>query len=137
MHSNYLLLPILSILFLMSSCKEPEPFEYPEDPIEVEPSWITEAERVIKTDELWKAEQLSDGCAPNLHVSNLAFYELNYSRGFATIQLLPSDNSCEVGWDLEPNSPAARSLRMNGMNFILNSHIPSIVVNPQPSIGLI
>jgi hypothetical protein len=103
MHSNYLLLPILSILFFVSSCKEPEPFEYPEDPIEVEPSWITESERVIKTDELWKAEQLSNGCDPNLHVSNLAFYELNYSRGFATIQLLPSDSSCEVGVGLRTN----------------------------------
>ncbi|MCO4805344.1 MAG: hypothetical protein KC456_02015 [Flavobacteriales bacterium] len=96
MHSNYILFPILSIVLLFGSCNEPEPFEYPEDPIEVEPAWITETERVVSTEELWKAVQLSDGCDPNLHVSNLAFYELNYTRGFASIQLLPSDSACQV-----------------------------------------
>ena len=89
------------ILISIISCKENEPFEYPEDPIEVDPTWFTEMEREVKSDEGWVPMQSADNCDPNMNIHNLASYELNYSRGFAVIQLLPSDSTCTVSVTLE------------------------------------
>ncbi len=86
----------LSILICLTACKEPEPFEYPEDPGQVEPAWITETERVIDKEEGWIGTQRAEKCDPNLSLSNIGFFELNYTRGFASIQLLPTDSACEV-----------------------------------------
>ena len=94
---------LLSALLLIAiiSCKEDEPFEYPEDPTEIDPTWITEMEREVKSDEAWVPTQYAENCNPNLNINNLASYELNYTRGFAIMQLLPSDSNCEVSVTLE------------------------------------
>lgn len=96
---HFAFLTILIIGF--SACKEDDPFEYPEDPVDVQPTWITEMDWNVASSENWKPEQQSDGCDPNLNIFNLAAYELNYSRGFATMQLAPSDSLCSVSVALE------------------------------------
>ena len=96
---------LLFFIFLItSSClKKDEPFQYPDDPADVDPTWITETERSIQSNENWVPNQSAINCNPNLHVSNLARYELNYSRGFASIQLLPDSSSCELLVELKTN----------------------------------
>ena len=97
--SKHLLL--LFLIVSISSCKDEEPFEYPEDPVEIDPTWITELEREVKSDEGWIPMQSAENCNPNLNINNLASYELNYDRGFAIMQLLPSDSTCAVSVTLE------------------------------------
>jgi hypothetical protein len=90
------------IFLLTSSClKKDEPFQYPDDPVDVDPSWITETERSVQIDENWVPVESAVNCNPNLHVSNLARYELNYSRGFASIQLLPDSSTCDLFVELK------------------------------------
>ncbi|MEZ4720731.1 MAG: hypothetical protein R2813_02520 [Flavobacteriales bacterium] len=91
-----LVLPIFLVLFISTHCKRDEPFEYPEDPQDVDPSWITETQRVISDGENWVPMQSADGCNPNLPIGNLAYQKLDYERGFATINLTPDTTSCEV-----------------------------------------
>jgi hypothetical protein len=91
----------LFLIIISSSCKEEDPFEYPEDPEQVDPTWITEMEREVTSDEGWTPVQFSAGCDPNLSISNLAAYELNYTRGFAILRLLPNDSNCTVRVSVE------------------------------------
>lgn len=85
----------------ITACKEDEPFEYPEDPVDFEPTWIVEVDRIVDSSENWVSFQGTDGCDPSINVNNLAYYELNYTRGFATIQLIPNDSLCELEVTLE------------------------------------
>ena len=98
---NFLISVGFFCFVLISSCKEDEPFEYPEDLVDIEPTWIVEVERQIDSNENWISFQQSEGCDPTINVNNLAYYELNYSRGFATIQLIPNDSLCQLQASLE------------------------------------
>ena len=87
---------LLFLLFGFAACEKDDTFEYPENPEDVEPVWYTVAERTIADEEAWSPTQFTDGCDPNIHINNVAYYELNYKRGFASIQLTPDSSVCEA-----------------------------------------
>lgn len=117
MRLSYSLLPIL--LLTLIACSKDEPFEYPENPEDVEPAWYTISERTVTAEEDWVPVQMTDGCDPSLHINNVAFYELNYKRGFASIQLVPDSSICEASVRLTTamDASVAEEYNWNNMKF--------------------
>lgn len=83
---------LASLSLSLFACKKEEPFEYPDDPKTPTEQLIVYFERRIDTLEGWTGSNLAQGCPGD--VQNLAFYDLNMERGFATMHLVPNSDSC-------------------------------------------
>jgi len=84
------------VVLVIAACKKPEEeFEYPEEDI-TEPELIVHMTRNIAEKEEWMASSSVENCYGNLSDDNYAFQELNYSRGFATLHLIPDSATCEL-----------------------------------------
>jgi len=88
---------MVSVCVLLSAfggCKgKEEPFEYPDGEI-TEPTTVTQMIRVIAEDENWKVENVADGCDATFPPKTFAITELSYTRGFATLYLVPDSTAC-------------------------------------------
>lgn len=101
MVKQWILLGILAVVTVFSSCrKEEDPFEYPDGEI-TEPYTVTHMTRVIDSSETWMEVNTAVGCSDSFPVNTFAFTELNRSRGFATMYLVPDSSICSPLVSLE------------------------------------
>jgi len=85
---------VCALLAAFAGCKgKDEPFEYPDNVI-TEPTTVTQMTRLIAEDENWTVENVADGCNANFPPKTFAITELSYSRGFATLYLVPDSTAC-------------------------------------------
>lgn len=96
MKAERLTLLVLLVGLVFTACKKEEPFEYPTDPESPNEVLNVYMERKVDSTEKWITMNSSDGCNPNVHINNLAHYELNTDRGFAVMQLVPDSTSCAL-----------------------------------------
>ena len=88
---------ILSFLLVFYGCQKEEiPYEYPEDPIPSEPELITHFQRGLRSGEVWTKSNSEENCKGSLATINYAFFDIDTSRGFATMHLIPDSSSCEL-----------------------------------------
>lgn len=107
MDAKHLLFPILLLGISLAACEKEEPFEYPPDPEDPNEVMTVYMERKVDSTEKWTTLNSSDGCNPEVHINNLAAYELNFSRGFATMHLIPDSVSCNLEVALSSDFKAA------------------------------
>lgn len=84
-------------------CQREDPFQYPEPPEKLPPTWNYYAQRTVKPSENWTVDKTADGCNPTALIDNLAVHELNYTRGFASVLLVPDTTACKLGVTLNTN----------------------------------
>lgn len=84
---------LIALTVLGACAKKDDPFEYPDGEI-TQPTVVTQMTRVIAEDENWAVENVADGCDENFPAKTFAISELSYTRGFATLYLVPDSIAC-------------------------------------------
>ena len=88
--------------FSFSGCqKEEPPYEYPEDPVLTDPELIIHWQRSLRSGENWTEMSKEENCKGSLSTINYAYYNIDTSRGFATMHLIPDSSSCNLQVSLE------------------------------------
>lgn len=101
MKPNYLAVFVsLLTACVLFGCKKEEPFEYPEEPDNQTEQLIVYFERHINSKAKWVGENAAQGCPGDPNVNNVAFYEIDISRGYATMHLVPNSDSCVLDIEL-------------------------------------
>lgn len=85
---------LILLLVMVVSCKEEEPFEYPEGPSEGEVKNIIHVERDMRADQLdlWTTDRTALSC--NVQGVDPAFIEYDSKQGEFLFHLIPNDSSC-------------------------------------------
>lgn len=95
MHRYFLSLLALTIVVGFNGCqRDDDPFEYPDGTI-TDPSTVIQMTRIIAEDENWIIFNNANGCDPNFGVQTFAQAELNVTRGFASMYLVPDTSACK------------------------------------------
>lgn len=98
--ASFILFAIFS-LTLFSCDKAEEPFEYPDNPDNLDPELITLVEREVAASENWTGDYSAIGCFGTASQDVYARYEFNAQSGNCVLRLIPDSATCDLDAEIQ------------------------------------
>lgn len=105
---------------IMFSCdKAEEPFEYPDNPDNLDPELITLVEREVAASENWTGDYSAVGCFGTASQDVYARYEFNAQSGNCVLRLIPDSATCNLDAEIQSDflSSEITDYKLNELEF--------------------